>query len=366
MARIFISPSKYVQGAGELNRLGEHVKVFGAHALTIISAGGLKRFGGTISASLEAAGVACTYESFNGECTRAEIERLAGVIRQSGADFVVGVGGGKIFDTAKEVASAVDVPVAIVPTIAATDAPCSSCSVIYTEDGVYDAVVYQKQNPNLVLMDTTVVAASPLRLTVSGMGDALATFFEARAVRQSDAVTPAHGKITGAAYALAEYCYRTLLSDGSKAKLALEAGACTESVERVVEANTLASGLGFESGGLAAAHAIHNGLTALPETHGMYHGEKVAFGTLAQLVLEDADELDEAFAFCVEVGLPVTFAELGVTDTSRERILEVARIACDPADTLINMPFEVTPEMVADAMLAADACGRRMLAAAGR
>jgi glycerol dehydrogenase-like iron-containing ADH family enzyme len=30
----------------------------------------------------------------------------------------------------------------------------------------------------------------------------------------------------------------------------------------VIEANTLLSGLGFENGGLAAAHAIHNGFTA--------------------------------------------------------------------------------------------------------
>lgn len=362
MARIFISPSKYVQGAGELAHLGEYVKAYGAKALVIIFDGGVKMFGETIERSFTDAGISFVYDEFAGECSRREIDRLRGVMADNGCDVVVGVGGGKAFDTAKEVAESADAPVVIVPTIAATDAPCSSCSVIYTDDGEYDSVVYQKHNPNLVLVDTAVVAAAPVRFMVSGMGDALATYFEARVVRESDSLTPARGKITGVAYALAEYCYQTIIRDGRKAKAALEAHAVTESVERVVEADTLASGLGFESGGLGAAHAIHNGLTALPETHRMMHGEKVAFGTLAQLVLEDADEFDEVLDFCVAVGLPVTLGQLGIEDTSVEHLMPAAEMACDPSDTLVNMPFECTPEMVAHAMLAADAYGRAALA----
>lgn len=362
MARVFISPSKYVQGAGELDRLGEYTKVYGKKALVIISAGGKKRFGERVEASLAAAGFECAFDEFNGECSQAEIDRLVEVLKGTGSDVVLGVGGGKIFDTAKAVAAAVDVPVVVVPTIAATDAPCSALSVIYTDEGQFKEYQFFKQNPNLVLMDTEVIAKSPVRLTVSGMGDALATYFEARACKRSDAGTCAGGKVTSAAMALARLCYETLMSDGVKAKLALEAGACTESVEKVIEANTLLSGLGFESAGLAGAHAIHNGMTAMPETHAFYHGEKVAFGTLTQLVLENADELYEVLDFCVEVGLPVTFAQLGVADASYERVLEVARLACADNDTLHNMPFEVTPEKVANAMLAADAYGRAALA----
>ena len=362
MARVFISPSKYVQGPGELHRLGEYVRAYGQRALVVISAGGLRRFGDEVSASFAEAGIGLAYDSFNGECSQAEIDRLVEVCRANGSDVVVGVGGGKIFDTAKAVAAAVDAPVVIVPTIAATDAPCSALSVIYTEDGQFQEYQFFKQNPNLVLMDTTVIANSPVRLTVSGMGDALATFFEARACQRSEADTCAGGKVGAAAVALARLCYETLLSEGLKAKLALEAHACTESVERVIEANTLLSGIGFESAGLAAAHAIHNGLTAMPETHAFYHGEKVAFGTLCQLVLEDAEELYEVLDFCVEVGLPVTLGQLGVEDVTYDRVLEVARLACADNDTLHNMPFSVTPEKVADAILAADAYGRAALA----
>ena len=159
---------------------------------------------------------------------------------------------------------------------------------------------------------------------------------------------------------LARLCYETLLADGLKAKLAVERHVCTTAVENVIEANTYLSGVGFESGGLAGAHAIHNGLTAIPETHSLYHGEKVAFGTLVQLVLENAplEELEEVLEFCTEVGLPTTLADLGVENPTQEQLMEVAKLACADADTLHNMPFPVDADSVYAAILAADELGK--------
>ncbi len=361
MARVFISPSKYVQGSGELKNLGSYVETYGTTPLVIISKGGVKRFADILKASFDEAQIKPVVDQFGGECSQDEIDRLSGLAYTSNCDVIVGIGGGKICDSAKAVAAAQDIPVVVVPTIAATDAPCSVLSVIYTPEGQFKEYQYFKQNPNLVLMDTEVIAKSPLRLTVSGMGDALATYFEARACKRSDAITCNGGHTTTAALGLAKLCFDNLMQYGLKAKTALEAGARSEAVETIIETNTLLSGLGFESAGLAGAHAIHNGMTALPETHGMYHGEKVAFGTISQLVLEDAPELDQVLSFDVAVGLPVTFKQLGVTDASYDRILEVARLACTDNDTLHNMPFEVTPDSVANAMLAADALGHKAL-----
>lgn len=363
MARIFISPSKYIQGAGEMKKVGEYTAALGSKALVLISQGGYKRIGAEIEASFKAANTGLVFDYFNGECSKNEIKRLQEVVKKNACNVVVGVGGGKIFDTAKAVAYHEGLPVVICPTIASTDAPCSALSVIYTDDGQFEEYLFLKANPNVVLMDTDIISKSPVRLTVSGMGDALATYFEARACKNSDAGTCAGGKIGGAAFALAKLCFDTLMSDGVKAKIALEAGACTEAVEKIIEANTLLSGIGFESGGLAGAHAIHNGLTILPECHHMYHGEKVAFGTLTQLVLENipCDELNKILDFCVTVGLPVTLKQLGITDPTPEKILAVAKAACAENDTLHNMPFEVTPELVANAIFAADGYGRKAL-----
>lgn len=363
MSTIFISPSRYVQGAGEMNNIGSYAEKYGKKALCLISSGGYRRQGAQIEASFAKSGAEVIFDTFNGECSMNEINRLAEIAREKNCDVMIGVGGGKIFDTAKAVAHFVNIPVIVCPTIASTDAPCSALSVIYTDEGVFQEYLFLPSNPNLVLMDVDIIAASPVRLTVSGMGDAMATYFEARACCQSGATTCAGGKVGVAALGIAKLCYDTLMSDGVKAKTALEAHACTSAVERIIEANTLLSGIGFESGGLAGAHAVHNGLTVLKECHHMQHGEKVNFGTLTQLVLENTpqDELVDILDWMIAVGLPVTLAELGITDTSREHLMPVAEAACAENDTLHNMPMEVNPEVVYNAILAADAYGRAAL-----
>lgn len=363
MANILCSPSKYVQGAGELKRLGEYAQKYGKKALVLITESGHKRIGDVLKEGFDGYEIEPVYEYFNRECSKNEINRLVDIMNKKDCDVVIGIGGGKILDTAKAVAYYKEVPVLICPTIASSDAPCSALSVIYTDNGVFEEYLFLPANPNMVLMDTEVIAKSPARLTVSGMGDALATYFEARACQTSGATSCAGGQVTQAAMALAKLCFDTLMNEGVKAKIALETGACTKAVENVIEANTLLSGIGFESGGLAGAHAIHNGFTVLDECHHMYHGEKVAFGTITQLVLENipAEELEDIIDWCIEVGLPVTLKELGITEVTDEKLMAVATVACAETDTLHNMPFEVTPEKVCAAIKAADAYGRYFL-----
>lgn len=355
MANIIIAPGKYVQGKSELKNLGNYVSSLGNKPFILVSASGMKRVKEPIEAGFSDS--VLTFETFGGECSKNEIDRL--IAKMGDCDVIIGVGGGKILDTAKAVGYFSEKPVVIVPTIASTDAPCSALSVLYTDDGVFDRYLFLRSNPNLVLVDTDIIAAAPVRLLVSGMGDALATYFEARAVSRSRGTTCAGGNVTRAALSLAELCYNTLISEGLKAKLAAERHVCTEAVEAVIEANTYLSGIGFESGGLAAAHAIHNGLTVLEDCHSMYHGEKVAFGTLVQLILEDApvEELAEVADFCMTVGLPVTLEEIGICNPTEEQIMAVAKAACAEGESIYNMPMEITPEKVYAAILSADAMG---------
>lgn len=360
MANIIASPTRYIQGKGELKHLGEKVSSLGKKFFIIVSASGKKRVGDTVTESFQQAGRDFVFEIFNGECSKTEIHRLEALYQKEGCDAVIGIGGGKILDTAKAIAHYQNVPVIIVPTIASTDAPCSALSVIYTDDGVFEEYLFLPSNPNMVLVDSDIVAKAPVRLLVSGMGDALATYFEARAASIKRADNCVGGQATKAALALAKLCYDTLIEEGLTAKLAVERGACTQAVEDIIETNTYLSGIGFESGGLAGAHAIHNGLTVIKECHHLYHGEKVAFGTLTQLVLENApmDEIAEVLEFCLSVGLPVTLKDLGIENPVPEQLMAVAKLAAAPNDTLGNMPVIITPEKVYDAILGADALGR--------
>jgi glycerol dehydrogenase len=247
-----------------------------------------------------------------------------------------------------------------VPTVASTDAPTSALSVVYTDEGVFEEYVFVPHNPDLVLVDTQLCANAPFRFLVSGMGDALATWVEARATAEARTSTMAGGMPTMAGLALAKLSWDTLIDYGFLARQAAQQHVVTPALEKVVEANTLLSGLGFESGGLAAAHAVHNGLTALPQTHHFMHGEKVNFGTLTQFALEDRPtrEFNEFVSFCMSVGLPTTLADLGLGNVSREELLTVATAATAPGETIHNMPFSVTPGMVVDAMVAADSYSR--------
>ena len=360
MATIIASPSRYIQQRGSLTHLADLTKGLGKNLLVLITESGYKRVGKDIENSAkEVKDSKITFTYFNRECCKSEIDRIAQVAKTSKADMIVGVGGGKALDTAKAAAYYSKLPVVICPTIASSDAPCSALSVIYTEKGTFDSYLFLPANPNMVIMDTAVIAKAPVRLIVSGMGDALATYFEARACKASNALNCVGGTCSLTALSLAKLCYNTIQENGYKAMLASNKGLCTKAVEAVIEANTYLSGVGFESAGLAGAHAIHNGLTCIEATHKMYHGEKVAFGTLTQLILEnvDRDELEEVIDFCLELGLPVTLEELGIKEIKEEEIMEVAKIACAKDDTIHNMPFPVTPQSVYDAILATDAMG---------
>lgn len=351
-----VFPGKYIQGTGTLSELPALIDLFGkqglilasptAHSTLLPECGALK--------SMPA-------EKFNGECCELELTRLAAIIKEKRINVLVGMGGGKTIDTAKIAADRANIPVIIVPTIASTDAPCSGCAVLYSADGIFESVYYQKANPAVVLVDVKIIATAPTRFLVAGMGDALATWFEARSCNRTQSKNECGGFSTMTGLNLARLCYDTLLMHGPAAKEACEKNVVTPALEHIVEANILLSGIGFESSGLAAAHSIHNGLTALKETHKFYHGEKVAFGVLAGLQLTDAPpkEMSEVLAFCEEIGLPTTLADLGLRDCGSGYLMQAAVKACAPEEGIHHEAGEITPEKVLHAMIAADAIGNK-------
>ncbi len=274
-----IFPGRYVQGYNALEYLGDESARLGSKALLLADPFVHKAILPELLPLLQSH-INTHVEKFGGECSDEEIGRLVTVGQSFEAQVVIGIGGGKTLDTAKAVAHFLGLPVIIVPTIASTDAPCSALSVIYTPEGQFKRYLFLPSNPNVVLVDTRIIVKAPARFLISGMGDALATWFEAEScqIKRAPNMTGRLGSMT--AYALARLCYETLLTYGVQAVTANHAGVVTPAFEKVVEANTLLSGLGFESGGLAAAHAIHNGLTVLEPTHHYFHGEKVAIGTL--------------------------------------------------------------------------------------
>jgi glycerol dehydrogenase len=361
MSRMLLSPGRYVQGAGAITEIGLHTSRIGTCALVIGGKTALSLCGSDIQASLSEKGIPCFQECFQGVSSQQEIRRLSGLASANSVDIIIALGGGASIDAGKAVSHEMNVPVIVVPTVISTDAPCSALSVIYTDDGVFDRYLFLRKNPDCVLVDTTLVAQSPAHFLVAGMGDALATFWESDTCFRSGKPNPltGGGLPTLATRALARLCYETLRESGLQAKLAVERHVVTPAVESIVEANTLLSGLSSENGGHAAAHSIHNGLTVLHATRKKLHGEKVAFGVLAQLVLEGRSgaAITEVQDFCWSVGLPLCLEDLDIVDPAPSEIRQVAEAAVVAGETIHSTWFPVTADMVEAAILTADSLG---------
>ncbi len=358
--RVFIAPQRYIQGQQVLRGIGRYLSLVQAKRVALLmSERGSRHEGVLLLNSLRAAGIEAVVRTFNGECSIEEITAQSEALVKERIDCVIAAGGGKCIDAGKGVAFRLGTPVVIVPTLASNDAPCSALSVLYSPQGVSAGVEFYPHSPALVVVDTDIIAAAPERYLVAGMGDAMATWYEARVcLLNPAAVTTIGARPTLASYAIGEVCAQTLFKEGCAAAAAVAAHTVNESLETVVEANTLLSGLGFESGGLAAAHGVAQSYTAIPKVHANYlHGEMVAMGTLAQLMMESRrDEAARVAEFFAAVGLPIHLGQLSL-DAGDTGVLDVISEGTLAFPFTGNMPQPVTAELVRSAVLDAHRLG---------
>jgi Glycerol dehydrogenase and related enzymes len=358
----FGSPGRYIQGPGEIQRLAEHTAKYGANVFAIIDPFFFDTLTPSLTKQYEEKGASFTSIPFENEVTEQRIAAIAKKAAKANAEMIMGIGGGKTLDTAKGAANALKLPVVIVPTSASTDAPTSALSVIYKENHEHSHSINYIKSPDIVIIDSEIIANAPVRFLVSGMGDAMATLFEAKANADSNSpnyICQEAGSFrrTKTAMAIAQLCYDTIIEYGVAAKIANEQHVVTEALESVIEANTLMSGLGFENTACACAHAVGDGITATPNGTKTLHGEKVAFGTLCELVAENApsEVVEEYISFCMEVGLPTTLADLQV-DVTEENLQLIADNAS--LTELVREPYEITNEMLKNIVKTADAIGQ--------
>ncbi|MGV2105815.1 glycerol dehydrogenase [Agrobacterium vitis] len=351
-SRGYGGPLRYVQGPGVINEIGLYIAPLSNSALIVIDGFFWDTLRPEVEKNLGAHGVKSHFMKFCGESTDKEVERAVGLGKTAGAGVVIGIGGGKALDTAKISALHIGARTVTVPTIASTDSPTSALGVIYSEDGVYDRVVRCGRNPDVVLVDSALIIKAPVRFLVSGMGDALSTWYEARSnfESQSNNYIGDGYATTAAGAAIARRCHEVLMRDGRAAYAAAIDGKLTPAVGNIIEANTLLSGLGFENCGVSGAHGIHDALTVLEPTHHFFHGEKVAFGIIGLLVLENRplDEINEAIDFCQDLKLPTMLGDLGLETVTAEDLLKVGEIAMAPASVIHSVPVKLTPRLIAD------------------
>lgn len=361
-SRGWCSPERYVQGPGEFDNLRFYTDKFGKDIVVFIDRFLYEEYVVRLQKIYMDEGYRLRTLVFESEVTEELICTRVRELGKQPPDVVVGIGGGKTIDVAKAVGTRLKVPFIVVPTIAATDAPTSSLSVIYHEDGSHAGEFFYDHSPAVLVVDSRIIAEAPVRFLVSGMGDALATLIEAESTRKSGVANLVYHmaggfKQTLAGQAIAKACYDSLMKYGVLAKEACSRHVVTEALEHIIETNILLSGLGFENNATSGAHSINDGLTAMENNSKTMHGEKVAFGCVVQLIAEcaDRDYLDEVLGFCVDVGLPVCLEDLFVKN-SEENVRKIA--AASMHSNWKNMPFPVDEEFVYSAITAADLYGK--------
>lgn len=218
MLKLMRAPAKYIQGKDALLSTYGETKNLGTSFLFICSRSGEKTCRAHLEQSFAGKEAAIRFEIFGGHSSEGEIQRMRDIVRAHGIDCVAGVGGGSAIDTAKATAYYEGLPVLVIPTVSATDAPCTGLSVIYKDDGSFSKYLFYPKNPDVVLVDSTVIANAPVKFLVAGMGDALGTYFEARMCARAKAPSLENGGITRSALALCRLCYETLLENGARAK----------------------------------------------------------------------------------------------------------------------------------------------------
>lgn len=274
---------------------------------------------------------------YNGYSSDTAINRISK--SASHADVIIGVGGGVIIDTAKSVADMLKIEIITIPTVIGTCAASTPLSVIYDDNGAFIRVDYHKRSSYLTLVDPLFLLSSPVDYFKSGIGDTLAKWYEAEALIRNNMSNDDYSIMKHASLQQASFIKEILLNESKKAIQSLETNTLSPSFIKVVEAViTLAGtvgGYGGRYGRMAGAHAIHNGLSFVNETHSILHGQKVAYGILVQLILEKRiEEVKDLIPFYQALGFPVNFKNLSITENLEQAMTLIASHAIKPEESL--------------------------------
>lgn len=359
-----IAPARVIRGKNAIAQSIEAIAQLGNRPLIV----GGKNSLAAIQPYLENQQLEVAQATYGQDCSENSLKTLHEAAIAHKADFIIGVGGGKALDTAKLLAHQRQIPIATIPTSAATCAAWTALSNIYSDRGAFLYDVSLAKCPDLLILDYSLIQTAPQRTLVAGIGDAIAKWYEA-------SVSSGHSEQTMIIAAVQQArVLRDILFQKSVPALQQPG---SEIWQEVVDATTLLAGVIGGIGGAqcrtVAAHAVHNGLTHL-HRKGTLHGEKVAYGILVQLRLEEmlqnsqlaASARQQLIKFYSEIGLPQTLAHLGLTDITLAQLQNAAEISCHPNSDIHRLPFKVTPEQLMAAMVSTTApieTGRNNLAA---
>ncbi|WP_195988544.1 glycerol dehydrogenase [Clostridium sp. D53t1_180928_C8] len=321
-------PNNYIQERGAINKIATYFQqIMKDNVLILMDEFSYTNIQDKVTEGFKEYNVNYIVEIFKGECC---MENINAIIKKSNSNnikWIIGIGGGKVLDVAKAVGHYGDMKYIMVPTAASTDGPGSKISVLYESDGTFKEYINLHNNPYGIIVDTEIIANAPVRLLKAGIGDALSTYFETEAGYEGDIERHGFSDISLTARVLSRECFEAIINNAYLAIQAVENKEVNEALEKVIEAIIYLSCIGFENGSLAAAHSIANALTSTSKYNRFMHGEKVAFGTIVQLLLENKewDLVNKVRNICRDINLPYKAKQIGIeSEEELEYIVEMA------------------------------------------
>ena len=357
------APNQYINEPDILKSAGEYITKLGKHALIVGGKTALEVVGKEFLNSLKVSDISYVIKIFKGYPTLNAIEEITSLAIEVKADIIIGIGGGRVLDTIKSVGENTNLPVVTVPTIGATCAAWSALTVLYDDTGKETGYRILENSPKLILADTKIIAESPVRYLNAGVADTIVKWyeFEPYAEKDYDDFSLRIGLNTS------KLALEILERSAVRAAKDSENKKVTEAVTEVVNSIIVLAGLvGSISAGkyrAALAHAVHNSLTAIPDTHKSLHGEKVIFGLIVQFILEDKpqQEIDKLISFLNALNLPVTLEQLGIKEDVDNNISKIASGVELPAEALEKLSFKVSSELIEAAIKKANELGQHSL-----
>ena len=353
-----IAPAQVVRGFGAIEQVGDAIARFGSRPLIVGGARSLDGVKSRLKSVFKSHSLTAAKAFYGEDCSETTLANLKQAVADHQADFIIGVGGGKALDTAKLLAHQCNLAIVTIPTSAATCAAWTALSNVYSEQHAFLYDVGLSRCPDLLMLDYDLIATAPQRTLIAGIGDAIAKWYEASVSSGSSDKTLLIAAVQQARV------LRDILFQKSEAALQTPLGS---EWQEVVDASVLMAGVIGGIGGAqcrtVAAHAVHNGLTHLLASHHALHGEKVAFGILVQLRLEEmvqgnqlaAASRQQLLKFYDQIGLPKTLEDLGLGEVSIAQLQHAAEIACAETSDIHRLPFSVVPAQLMAAMVSTTA-----------
>ncbi len=353
-----VAPAKVIRGTGVLRSSAiSEISTLGNRPLIVTGKHTLNIYQESLQTIFQSGDLDALATSYSPDCCEVSLKALRKAVKEHKANVIIGLGGGKSIDTAKLLGHQLQLPVVTIPTSAATCAAWTALSNVYSASGAFLYDVPLCRCPDLLILDYDLIKTAPRETLVAGIGDGIAKWYEASVSSGNMQDT-----LIIAAVQQARVLRDILLQKSAAALDSPGSQIWQEVVDCSVMLAGVIGGLGGARCRTVAAHAVHNGLTHICG-HGSIHGEKVAYGILVQLRLEEmlqGNQLAETarqqlLKFYTEIGLPQKLADLGLGNISLTQLQTAAEIALAPNSDIHRLPFSLSSEQLMAAMISTTA-----------